>query len=294
METLRFLSPAGVDLAADLYLPAGRRPVNGHPVVVICLGWGSVRELMPQWGKVLADLGYAALVVDYRGFGASGGERGRCFPTEHTEDIRAAMGYIAQRPDLDANRVGLLGVSYGGAVAVAAGADPRCRMVISVVGYGSGARHLAAVRTPGQWEAFKERLAQDRVRRQRGRPSEVVDPDEILLRDEEARAWRQEVELQYPHMAFATTLESAEQIVAFHPEQSLPYSPPKPVMFIHAGADTMIPVEESERMWQRSEEPRCLVVLPGVGHHEVHHGEAFAAVMEEVSGWLRKHLIGAP
>ena len=150
------------------------------------------------------------------------------------------------------------------------------------------------MRTSGQWEAFCARLASDRLRRQSGRASESVDPDDILLRDEEARAWRQRVERQYPRMAFRTTLESAERIVAFHPERRLPYSPPKPAMFIHAGGDTMIPVDESERMWRRSAEPRRLVVIPGIGHHEVHHGEAFRRVIGEVDDWFGRHLTGDP
>ena len=290
METLSFLSPAGVTLAADLYLPPGDCPPGGHPVVVVGLGWGSVKELMPRWGAALTSMGYAALVPDYRGFGASGGERGRCFPEEHVEDIRAAMGFVAERSELDAGRIGLLGVSYGGAVAVAAGVDPRCRTVISVVGYGSGERHLAAVRTPEQWREFRRRLAEDRRRRQGGAPSRTVDPDEILLRDQEARAWRRRVEREYPHMAFMTTWESAEKIVSFHPERHLPYSPSKPAMFIHAGGDTMIPVEESKRMWRRSDEPRQMVVIPGIGHHEVHHGEGFRQVTSQVSDWLAKYL----
>jgi len=292
METLSFTSPAGVPLAADWYLPEGLPPPGGHPAVVVCPGWGSVKELMPQWGAALTALGYAAVIPDYRGFGASGGERGRCFPTEHVEDIRAVMGWVAQKHEVNADRIALLGVSYGGAVAVAAGVDRRCRVVISVVGYGSGERHLEAVRTPGQWTAFQNRLAEDRHRRVMGAPSETVDPDEILLRDEEARAWRRRVEAQHPHMAFTTTLESAQQIVAFRPEQCLPYSPPKPVMFIHAQKDAMVPVEESERMWRRSEDPKRLVVIPGISHHEVHQGAAFRRVVSSVHSWLGAHLRG--
>ena len=290
METVGFPSPAGVVLAADLYLPIGDSPPGGHPVVVVCLGWGSVKELMPQWGAALTSMGYAALVPDYRGFGASGGERGRCFPEEHVADIRAAMGFVAERSELDADRISLLGVSYGGAVAVAAGVDRRCRLVISVVGYGSGERHLSAIRNAEQWREFRNRVAEDGRRRLEGAPSETVDPDEILLRDDEARAWRRRVERQYPHMAFRTTLESAEQILAFRPERHLPYSPSKPAMFIHAGGDTMIPVDESRRMWRRAAEPKRLEVIAGIGHHEVHHGEGFEQVMDHVNDWLSQHL----
>ena len=44
---------------------------------------------MTNWGEALAALGYMVIVPDYRGLGASGGERGQCFPEEHIDDIRS-------------------------------------------------------------------------------------------------------------------------------------------------------------------------------------------------------------
>ncbi len=295
METVSFFSSPGVPLVADLYLPDSEPPVSGHPTIVACLGWGSVKELMEPWGQALAGAGYAVLIPDYRGFGASGGTRGQCFPSEHIDDIRAAITFAGERGGLDAGRLALLGVSYGGAIAVAAGGvDDRPAAIISIVGYGSGERHLRAVRSPEQWTEFRARLAADRDHRVLTGRSEDIDPDEILLRDAEARAWRTRVEEQYPHMAFRTTLESAERIIEFRPERSLPYDPPKPILLIHAGDDTMVPVEESRTMWERAVEPKRLVVIPGIGHHEVHAGDAFRQVIGYADEWLQTHVVRDP
>lgn len=294
METVGFYS-SGISIAADLHLPNSSAPSDGYPTVVISLGWGSVKELMVPWGEALAARGFAVLVPDYRGFGGSGGERGRCFPYEHVDDIRAALTFAGQLEVCDESRLALLGVSYGGGIAVAAAdIDPRPASVVAVVAYGSGRRHLQAVRTPEQWKQFRARLDEDRRRRTASGTSEEIDPDEILLRDEEARAWRRRVEEQHPHMAFRTTLESAEKIVDFWPEQHLPLAHPTPALFIHAEEDSMVSVEESKRMWQRAAEPKRLLVIPGIGHHEVHHGAAFETVIREVDDWLREFLWGAP
>lgn len=293
MDGVEFYSSPGVPIGADLYLPAGRAPDAGWPGVVVCLGWGSVKELMQQWGEALADRGYAVLVPDYRGFGASGGTRGQCFPEEHVEDVRAAVTYAGARPDIDAGRISLLGVSYGGAIAVAAaGVDRRARTVISVVGYGSGARHLRAIRSTTQWEGFLERLRRDRESRVLTGVSEEIDPDEILLRDEEARAWRVEMEATYPHMAFRTTLESAEKIIEFEPERRLPFDETTALLLIHAGEDAMVPVSESERMHAAASDPKKLVIIPGIEHHDVHHGDAFARVIAASEDWLRAYAAG--
>jgi pimeloyl-ACP methyl ester carboxylesterase len=291
METVRFFSSPGVPLVADLYLPREERSAAGYPTVIACLGWGSVKELMEPWGRALSEAGYAVLVPDYRGFGASGGTSGQCFPSEHIEDIRAALTFAEDSDVLDGDRIGLVGVSYGGAIAVATGGvDGRPAAIASVVAYGSGERHLRSIRTPEQWASFSQRLAADRRRRVLTGVSEEIDPDEILLRDEEARAWRRRMEEQYPHMAFRTTLESAERIVEFRPERSLPYDTPMPLLFIHAGEDTMIPVVESEGMWKRAADPKRLIVIPGIGHHEVHSGEAFRQVIGHIDDWLSIHL----
>ncbi len=290
-ERVEYQSARDISIAADLYLPLAPQPPAGYPAVVICLGWGSVRELMQPWGDALRARGFAILVPDYRGFGGSGGERGRCFPAEHGEDIRAGLRHTAGLPYVDSARIALVGVSYGGAVAVAvAGSDPTARAVVSVVGYGSGKRHLQALRTEREWRAFMDRLEADRHRRTCGEASAVIDPDEILVRNAEARAWRRSVEKQFPHMAFQTTLESAERIVEFEPERSLPYSTPKPVMFIHAEKDEMIPVEESHRMWSRAQEPKELVILPGIGHHEVHRDGGFKQTIDHIERWLTLHM----
>ncbi|MNC92420.1 hypothetical protein D3C83_88460 [compost metagenome] len=59
-------------MRGHLYLPDGAGP---HPVVVMAGGWCYVRELVqPEYARVFADAGIAALVFDYRNFGASDGD----------------------------------------------------------------------------------------------------------------------------------------------------------------------------------------------------------------------------
>ena len=292
METVSFFSYSGVPLVADLYLPDPEPPRSGYPTIVACVGWGSVKELMASWGRALAAAGYAVLIPDYSGFGSSSGTRGECFPAVHVDDVRATLTYAGERIGLDGGRLAVMGVSYGGAIAVAVGGlDDRPAAIVSIVGYGSGERHLQSVRSPEQWTQFRERLKADRVSRVLTGRSEAIDPDVILLRDEAARAWRARVEEQYPHMAFRTTLESADRLIEFQPERSLPYSPPTPILLIHAENDTMVSVDESRAMWKRAAEPRHLVVIPGIDHHDVHTGEAFRQVIDNVDDWLQLHLV---
>ena len=76
-----------------------------------------------------------------RGCGDSEGERGRVICLEQVEDTRNALTFLAQHPAVDGKRIGVIGSSFGGAVAVyAGGIDDRVAAVISNGGWGDGER----------------------------------------------------------------------------------------------------------------------------------------------------------
>jgi len=83
----------GETIAADLYLPDG---VEGPlPIVVMAGGWCYVKELVqPHYAEAFVRVGCAALVFDYRRFGASDGTpRQHLDPWDQIEDYRNAISY---------------------------------------------------------------------------------------------------------------------------------------------------------------------------------------------------------
>lgn len=116
---------AGERLAGDLYLPDGYKAGDRLPGIVVTGAWMTVKEQMAgRYAAELADRGYAALAFDYRGWGQSSGSR-RQFedPAAKIVDIRAAFAHLATRPEIDAGRLGGLGIcaSAGYMVHAAAG-----------------------------------------------------------------------------------------------------------------------------------------------------------------------------
>src|SRR5258708_37001773 len=72
-----------------------------------------------------------------RGCGDSEGEFGRVICLEQVEDTRNALSFLAQHPAVNPARIGLIGSSFGGAVAVyTGGVDQRVGAVISDGGWG--------------------------------------------------------------------------------------------------------------------------------------------------------------
>ena len=273
---------SGAMIRADLYQPADDR-ANGW-AIAICPGYGSVKELMEGWGTELADRGFLALIVGYTGYGDVPRQVGRIFPTENVEDARAAVRWL--RSQTTTAKVAVLGVSYGAAVALQAGAEERADAVVSVVGYGSGARHLRALRRHAEWRELLERVEADRAKRVTTGESETISLDDILLRDSEAQAWRDRVESEYPNMRFDVTIESVERLIEFEPERHLPLRSGVPFLVISAEKDSIIPAEEAESMVARANEPKRLVVLEGAEHHAVHAGEHFETCLVEIEQFL--------
>lgn len=281
-STVTFHSALGSTVSGDLYEPEPGRS-NGRGIVV-CPGYGSVKELMRQWGNALSSLGYHVLVVGYRGYGNHPGEVGRIFPDEHVEDARSAVRFLLDRSP---GPIALLGVSYGGGIAIAGAAlEESVDAVISIVGYGSGARHLRSLRRYAEWIELTERIAADRSGRALEGKSEVISLDEILLRDSEAQEWRRQVEAEHPTMRFDVTLESVDRLVEFEPERHLPFDRHLPLLVIHAGADRVIPIDEAHSLIQRAGSPKRLVVMPDASHHAVHAGDIFQRCLGEIDGFL--------
>jgi len=126
---------AGQRLVGDLYLPDSYKPGARLPAIVVTGAWMTVKEQMPaRYAAELADRGYAALAFDFRGWGQSeGAQRQLESPTLKTEDIAAAAAYLSTRPEVDASRIGGLGIcASAGYMAGAVAASPHLRSMALV------------------------------------------------------------------------------------------------------------------------------------------------------------------
>jgi uncharacterized protein len=83
--------------------------------VLVCNGNGGDRSMRADLAAALSRMGLAVLLFDYRGYGGNPGS-----PTEEglSADARAALAYLAGRPEVDPDRVVYFGESLGAAVAL--------------------------------------------------------------------------------------------------------------------------------------------------------------------------------
>jgi dienelactone hydrolase len=138
---LSYASPKGGRVPATLVLPAD---AERHPVVIFQHGGGNARR-----GDYLAEAeqlgraGLASLLVDapfnrppYRPW-LTFQARDRAAYVQNVVDLRRAIDVLEQRPDVDGQRVALVGHSYGGVLAgIVAGVDKRLDAVVVMSGPG--------------------------------------------------------------------------------------------------------------------------------------------------------------
>src|SRR5579863_4029242 len=175
-QTVSFQS-AGLRLHGVLGVPEGVRGGARRAAFLVLHGFGSNSEgpnvLAPT--RVLSEFGYVTLRFDMRGCGKSGGEFGRVICLEQVEDLGYALEFLARHPAVDP-RIGVIGSSFGGAVAIYAGAtNPRIAAVVSNGGWGHGERKFRGQhRTPEAWAKFTAMLAEGRAYRVRTGKSLMV------------------------------------------------------------------------------------------------------------------------
>ncbi len=111
------------------------------PVVIMIPGLDSVKEELHYYGDDFLRRGMAVLAID----GPGQGEMESRYPLrfDYEVPIRCAIDYLEQRPDVDATRVGLMGVSLGGYFAPRAAAfEPRVKAAIANAGAYNFADHF--------------------------------------------------------------------------------------------------------------------------------------------------------
>ena len=127
-EKVTFHNRYGITLAADLYAPKGE--TGPFAAIAVCGPFGAVKEQSSGlYAQEMAIRGFLTIAFDPSFTGESGGEpRNVASPDINTEDFQAAVDYLSTRPDVDPERIGIIGIcGWGGMALNAAAIDTRIK-----------------------------------------------------------------------------------------------------------------------------------------------------------------------
>ena len=233
----------GLNIVGQLYLPTGNLP---YPTVCVCHGIPAripdpSDRGYPLLAEQICQHGFAVLIFNFRGTGASGGNLDML---GWTRDLKAVVDYLYVLPQVDRSRFYLLGFSGGAAVSVYVAAQDR--RVSSVV----------ACACPAKFTFFT----------QVEEPQSLIDHFRSIgaIRDDDfppsAQEWLSGFELVSPidHVAGIS---------------------PRPLLLVHGSQDETVEVSQAHKLYAQAGEPKQLVIVDRAGHRLRQSDEAMATVL---------------
>ena len=126
----------GLTLAADLYTP---KDAKGKLAAIAVSGpFGAVKEQCSGlYAMKMAERGFVALAFDPSYTGESSGEpRRTASPDINTEDFMAAVDFLSKQENVDAEKIGIIGIcGWGGIALNAAATDTRIKATVASTMY---------------------------------------------------------------------------------------------------------------------------------------------------------------
>ncbi|HKQ76287.1 MAG TPA: acetylxylan esterase [Blastocatellia bacterium] len=285
-KDVRFYSE-GIQCHGKIFTPKGLSADSKTPAVALAPDWGETAASIEKYGAHFASRGLVAMVIDYRGWGRSGGflqtvdevktddrlrfsqmtakariRRKRLIPREQILDIRNALYYLQGEPGVDRARVGVWGAGMaGGHVIVIAATDAR----------------------------IKAAVAQTPVIEGKDTPRKASAPTGDLLLAEQKRARAG----QTPSSTRAVAdVETRLALAEYHPFWSVEQIPQKTaVLFVIAEKDARVNnATNAIAASKLLKGPTDIARVPGGPHTQIDSGAAFDTAARAAVEWFLKHL----
>ena len=141
-KKVTFMTQYGLTLAADLYTPSASEKLKVKseklPAIAVSGPFGATKEQSSGlYAMRMAERGFVALAFDPSYTGESSGEpRRTASPDINTEDFMAAVDFLSKQENVDAGRIGIIGIcGWGGIALNAAAADTRIKATVASTMY---------------------------------------------------------------------------------------------------------------------------------------------------------------
>ncbi len=293
----------GSRCAAWLYRPdpasATATDPRGVPCVVLAHGFAAVREArLDAFAERFASAGFAALVFDYRGFGASEGQPRQLLSIPaQLADWAAAIAYARSLDGVDPERIALWGTSFsGGHVATTAARDHRVAAAIAQAPFVDGLRQALSEPIPQALRLTAAAL-RDELGALRGAPPRLVPavgpPGSLAAMTQPASeaGYRAIVPADAP-WTNAVAARVLLRLTAYRPLRHAA-EVRCPLLVAVCDDDEVTPPQPALSLAERA--PRGeLVRYAGAGHFDIYSGETFERAVADQIAFFTEHLLTTP
>ncbi|MDR1876096.1 MAG: carboxymuconolactone decarboxylase family protein [Flavobacteriaceae bacterium] len=301
VQKVSFSNRVRITVVGNLYFPANVDKNKKYAAIVVGHTFTGVKEQTSGLhARKLAELGYIALAFDASFWGESGGTpRNIEVPEIRVEDFSAAVDFLSNHPQVDAQRIGVLGICGGGGYAVsAAQIDHRIKAVATVSMYDLGrARRqgLGDVITYEQRMKILDEIGEQRTKEFRGEARHDIFgvPEKISANDTENtreffdyyRTHRGE----HPNTTTAYSFTSMAPMMNFFPFAQIETISPRPLLFIVG--ERAVSAYFSEDAYQKAAEPKEVFVVSGASHVDLYDREEYMSVsLPKLDGFFKQYL----
>jgi len=277
----------GLDIAANVYTPAGYDAAGSYPAIVVAHPNGGIKEQVAgRYAQRLAEQGYITIAADAAYQGASGGlPRSVDKPFFRTDDIHGMADFIAGFAGVDSDRVGLLGICGGGGYSLkAAQSDKRFKSVATVSMFNSGRVRRNGLQD-SQLDTIQVRLQQaSAARALEASGGEVLYAGDADLSDEQIAAlpfdlYRQGYEYYWrthahPNSTFKYTMSSLLDLMTFDVTNQIELIDVPLLMIAGGNADTRYMTEDAFSKATGTADKE-LFLIEGARHIETYWVDAY-------------------
>jgi len=276
-------------IVGNLFKPAGFDAGKKYPAIVVTHPFGGVKEQTSGLYAIkLAEQGFLTLAYDASYQGESGGEpRLMEVPSNRVEDISCAVDFLSNHPQVDAERIGSLGICAGGGYALnSAQTELRIKAVAAVSMFDLGAARregMGSISFEERMKRLKE-VGEQRTKEARGeavRLVPVVPDSDAQFTEKTNDLYREGYEYyrtkraQHPNSPNRYMFSSLAQQMAFFPFAQLETISPRPLLLV-AGSKA-VTLFWSEEAYQKAKDPKELFIVQGATHIDMYDKPQFVA-----------------
>ncbi|WP_163273059.1 alpha/beta hydrolase [Chelativorans alearense] len=297
MEVISF-DVAGETVVGHLFPPDGGAEQGARPGLVFTGPYTGVKEQVTGvYAQRLAEMGFVTLAFDHRNFGESGGSiRQHEEPQKKLDDLAAAVSWLQDRPEVDPDRIGAVGICLGGSYALRFAAfDRRVKALATVAAAYLDARPESSEAAQQKSEWLKGYADELRLIAE-GTPSRIKAVSDVA--GEAAGMPGQEPFDYYgtprsysPHWRNEITRLSGYNLAGFDAMLGADLISQTPVLIVHGTRDLFCRPENAAKAFERLGGEKRIEWIETTNHIELYDSPLLVdQAVAYVSAWMNQHL----